>query len=297
MLEPLDPPQQTLLPQVPDALQPVVTDLHARRVRIVTLADLEAYGTLVPPPQAAEILVAAHKLWRTGVDGAWEVAWYSSKGDTGNFTALAAYLALHPSFPAAVAAKSVAQAHRWLYRPTRPTIGVGAGVTLPVELSQYNVVRWTPRIGVDYVGRVPVWRPATVVAYGATHATRMVWGDVAEWLHLLCSQTVEDELIAELEDAPRSAWMAAAYIMCRGEQSDKARHVKCAAPPASGDPDHGTPRRPSRAASQPRPSFELVDHVIAAQWSELPARLRAANEASHRKHPTEIVPALYVDDA
>ena len=266
-------------------------------MRIATLADLDAYGTGMAPEEVADTLVAAHKLWRTGVDGAWEVAWYSSEGDTDSFAALAAYLALHPTFPAAVAAKSVAQAHRWLYRPTRPTIGVPPGVAIPDELSQYTVVRWAPRVGVQYVGRVPVWRPSTVIAYGATHPACMVWGDAAECLHLLCSQAIDDELLAELAGASRPVWMAAAYILWRGEQGDKAQHIKHAAPAGSATADYGSPRRCGRVAPQPHPEFELLDHVIAAQWSELPARLRAANEADHSEHATETRPVLCVDHA
>ena len=286
------------MPPVPEVLKPVVADLRERRVRVVTLHDLAAYGSCMDARDVADTLTAACELWRTSVDGAWQVAWYSSTGDTTDFTALAAYLALRPDFAGAVAAKSVAQAHQWLYRPTRPTIGVPHGVAIPTELDCYSVARWTQRAGVHHVGRVPVWKPATVVAFAAATPTEMVWGDVAEWLDLLCGRVAEEELCIELADRPRRAWMAAAYILWRGEQAELAQAIKHRAPDGSGTHDYGPPRQSRRFTPQLHPEFELIDHVICAHWSEFPARLRAMNAVSRREHgDSEARSTLRVDHA
>jgi len=255
---------------VPDDLVRVVRDLHSRGAVVVTLDDLVSCGVGRSPAAAARVLRRAGWLRPMRCQGAWEfaTAWPSYR--VAEFGELSARLLVRPDTPACIAGRSVAQVHDWLTRPTAATIGMPPKVKVPRCLDRYFVYRWEPRLGLDRVHGLPIWKPETLFVYMAARPNRFPWSDIADWLSEGCSSLSPDLLLAELESRPRAVWMKTAYIVSVGERPDLAEIVAAAAPATSRGP-YLLGRRDGKHGPlmwQPVwvPRFEVMDHLFPTWW-------------------------------
>ncbi len=61
--------------------------------------------------------------------------------------------------------RSCAQVRNWLRRPTVAAIGYWGQGKPPRRLAEYRVARWQPRIPLDTIHGLPVWKPETLLAF------------------------------------------------------------------------------------------------------------------------------------
>ena len=115
----------------PNAPVPVVLGIVENSQRIVTLSDLDAYATGMPPQRVARILRERGWLAPMRTRGAWrpKTTWYT--GTTAGFDELLARLQTHPDTPAAIAGRSSMEVREWLKRPTEMTIGLPPQTLVP----------------------------------------------------------------------------------------------------------------------------------------------------------------------
>ena len=252
----------------PEPLVPVVNAIWDSGLRVVTLADLDAYGSGVPPDRAAKVLRERGWLVPLRTRGAWRPrTWYAGK--TPGFDELLARLRTRPDTPAAIAGHSAMEVRQWLKRPTEPTIGMPPHQLVPRCLQGYSLLRWTPRAPLDVIEDLPVWSPATLVGYMSAWPAKFSFEDVGEWLDLVCGAVDWDGLMAELDGRPRSVWMKAAFIVSRGDQHQMSSELLKLAPAGAGGPYKlGVPTRRWRGKSYPQ--FDIVDYVFVRHW-EYPA--------------------------
>lgn len=255
---------------LPSRLVPVVNDLHARGSEIVTLADLSRYDTEMSPQDAGRALRRAGWLHPLRTRRAWSVNFVMSPAHLGGFRELRARLSTHPDTPVVIAGKSVAQVHDWLRRGTARSIGCPPNYKLPRCLTGYRVCRWEPRIPVDVVWGLPIWKPETLLVFMAARPSQFSWADIADWLWEACDSIDADVLSAELDGRPRSTWVKTGYLLNEGERPDIADLLLESAPSDDTGPyvlGHRE-RRVGRFIYQPvwSPKFELMDYLLPAWW-------------------------------
>ena len=258
---------------VPDELVRVVVDLFDSKAQVVTLDDLSGYplGDR-SPEQAAQNLRRAGWIFPLRCRGAWWFARAWPPIRTSGFMELRARLRVRPDTPACIGGKSVAQANRWLRRPTGPRIGMPPRAKVPGCLDGYTVHRWAPQIPLDEIDGLPVWKPETLVVYMGARPVSFSWEDIAEWLWQACECLNEDLLLAELEGRPRAVWMKTAYIIEAGERPDLSDVLQNRAPTnAKGPYEFGKPRYPQgplKRAPIWSATYEVIDHVFPYWWME-----------------------------
>lgn len=253
---------------LPSRLAPVVNDLYARGSDVVTVGDLGRYSVDESPARTARTLRRCGWLAPLRSRGAWSVTFVMPPPHFESFVELRARLATHPETPAAIAGKSVAQVRQWLRRGTAATIGCPAGYKVPRCLSDYRVCRWEPRLAVDDMWGLPVWKPETLVVFMAARPSQFVWEDIADWLWELCDSLDEALLVGELERRPRSMWMKAAYLIDEGERPELAEALLAGAPQQPTGPyvlGHRE-KRAGRLACAPAWSqkFQVTDYLLPA---------------------------------
>ena len=87
-----------------------------------------------------------------------------------------------------------------------------------------------PRIPLDTIHGLPVWKPETLLAYMGARPARFPWTDIAEWLWEPCENVDTHLLAAELEGRPPAAWARTAYLLERGERPDAAADLAASGP-------------------------------------------------------------------
>ena len=258
---------------VPDELVPVVLDLDSRQDLVVTTDDLASYAVEGwSPSEIAQMLRRKGWLYPLRCRGAWRFYGFGGSIRTARFSELRARLKVRPDTPACVGGKSVAQARHWLRRLTAPTIGAPPRVKLPRCLEDYTVCRWAPRIPLDEVEGLPVWRPETLLVFMGARPSSFPWEDIAEWLWEACESLDEQLLLSELEGRSRAAWMKTAYLVEAGERPDLAETLLRSSPSNTTGPylfadstyRHGAlPRTPEWSAK-----YEVVDYIFPRWWME-----------------------------
>ena len=251
--------------EVPVGLGSVVEAMAASGLRVVTVGDLAVWcGGEVAARRAVRVLreggwlvpMRARGVWRCGV---WEFC------TTAAFDELLGRLRTHPRTPAVVAGRSVLEVCGWLKRPTEPTIAMPAGVLVPRCLGGFNLLRWQARAPLGSVEGLPVWSPATLVAFMAARPSRFGFEDVGEWLDAVCGAAGVEDLVCELGGRARSVWMKAAFIMWRGEQPEAAAELSALAPGGARGPyKFGVPRR--RWGGRTYGDFDVVDYIFERYW-------------------------------
>ena len=250
----------------PSVLEPVVRGIFESRERVVTLADLDAYATGIPPQRVARSLRESGWLAPMRTRGAWRPQiWYT--GSTAGFDELLARLRVRPDTPASIGGHSAMEVRQWLKRPTEPTIGMPPGALAPRCLQGYRLLRWAPRAPLDSVEGIPVWSAATLLAYMASWPAKFGFEDVSEWLDLVCGAVCRDDLMAELDGRPRSVWMKAAFVAWRAGCHRLSSEILGCAPAAGKGPyKFGVPTR--RWGSRTYAEFDVVDYVFTRHWED-----------------------------
>ncbi len=255
---------------LPPRFVPVVNDLHTRGSEVVTVADLAQYDTGASPEDTARALRRGGWLEPLRTRGAWSVSFVTSPTHLGGFRELRARLSTHPSTPAVIAGKSVAQVHDWLRRGTAHSIGCPNNYKVPRCLSGYRLCRWEPRIAVDVTWGLPMWKPETMLVFMASQPSQFSWADIAEWLWEACDSIDADLVVAELDGRPRSAWMKTAYLINEGQRADVADAILGAAPNEDTGPyvlGHRE-KRIGRFIYPPvwSPRFQVKDYLLPSWW-------------------------------
>ena len=259
------------LPAPPADLVPVVNDLYARNAEVATLDDLASFGLGRSPEQIARALRDRGWLYPLSVNGAWGVSTGFPAPQMGWFVSLRARLMVEPATPACIGGKSVAQVRGWLRRPTAPAIGFAGRGRPPRCLAEYSALRWQPRIPLDTVHGLPLWKPETLVAFMGARPSLFPWTDIAEWLWELC-EAIDPELVAaELGGRPAAAWARTAYLLDRGENPRAATALTARGPRPGGGPHYFGRRIPAfddRFPHLPRwsPAFNVVDFLMERNW-------------------------------
>ena len=258
---------------VPDALVPVVADLIAKRVQVVTLDDLASYGVEGwSPSEMAQMLRRKGWTFPLRCRGAWQFYNMVVSMRTHGFLELRARLRVRPDTPACIGGKSVAQANSWLRRPTGPGIGMSPRVKAPHCFQDYTVCRWQPQIPLDEIEGLPVWKPETLLVFMGARPSSLSWEDIAEWLWEACETLDEDLLLGELEGRPRAAWMKTAYLLENGKRPDLADKLVNLSPSNTKGPylladrtyHHGTLKRTPIWSAK----YQVVDYVFPRWWIE-----------------------------
>ena len=255
----------------PRDLAPIVNDLYRRNEEVVTADDLARYGTSRSVRQIVRVLRDSGWLYSLQMNGAWGVATGLPAPHTGDFLVLQARLKVQPDTPACIAGRSAAQIRDWLRRPTAPTIGFAGRGKPPRCLDGYSILRWAPKIPLDTIHDLPVWKPETMVAFMGTHPSKFPWSDISEWLFELC-ETVEPELVArELEGRPAAAWARTAYLIDRGENPAAAEAVAEAGPSLNNGPYYFGRRSnitDDWLSWLPvwSPDYQIVDFLLERNW-------------------------------
>ena len=256
----------------PADLVPAVNRLYEVNAEVVTLDDLASLSAARTPQQTARALRERGWLFPLPVRGAWGVATGFPAPHTGGFLSLRARLQVNPSTPACVGGRSAAQVRGWLRRPTTPAIGYPENTRVPRCLAEYSVLRWQPRIPLDTLHGLPVWKPETLLAYMGTRPGRFPWTDIAEWLWGACESVDPALITAELEGRPPGAWARTAYLMQRGEQPETAAALLALGPPLDNGPYYLGRRIPGLddpmhwlpVWSQ---QYNVVDYALERNWA------------------------------
>ncbi len=259
---------------VPVSLRPVVNDLYDRRVVIVTLSDLAAYGTAVAPQRAAQALRRAGWLAPLRAQGVWRVSTTLFSGAPG-FDELMGRLAVAPDTPACIGGRSVPERRGWLRIPTQPAIGLWPEARLPRCLDHYVVRRWKPQAPLDSIAGVPAWSADTLVVFMAAKPSQFPWSYIGDWLPEGCESLTTQGILTELEGRSRAVWHKAAYIAHRGERDDIAHTALTHAPAGKGPYLLGIRRDWHTRPAQWQPRFEVIDNIFPHKWFPKAEYLRA----------------------
>ena len=255
---------------LPARLVSVVNDLHARGREVVTLDDLARRCSGIAPHHAARALRRCGWLEPLRVRGTWMARSIMPFPHLDSFVELRARLTTHPKTPAVIAGKSVAQVRNWLRRGTAPSIGCPASYKLPRCLSDYRICRWEPRVDLDVMWGLPVWKPETLLAFMVARPSRFQWEDIADWLADACYDLDEELMLGELDGRPRSTWMKAAYLINEGERPDIAEALVEQAPQEDTGP-YVLGHREQRQGEFIYPpvwsqKFQVTDYLLPTWW-------------------------------
>ncbi len=255
----------------PADLVPIVNSLMLSNADVVTVDDLAAFNTGRDPLQVARVLRDRGWLHSVPANGVWRVLTGRPGPHMEVFTSLRARLRSVPDTPACIGGRSSAQVRNWLRRPTAAAIGYWGDRRPPRSLAEYRVLRWTPRIPLDVIHGLPVWKPETLLAFMGARPARFPWSDIAEWLWEPCEAADPSLVAAELDGHPPAAWARTAYLVDRGERPDAAQAL-LALGPGVGDGPHYFGRRVSRDEQLPwlpvwAPEYKVVDYLLERNWS------------------------------
>ena len=214
----------------PADLVEVVNSLARSNAEVVTLDDLAAFDTGRDPLQVVRALRGRGWLHSIPVNGAWQVFTGFPSPHMAGFTTLRARLRSVPGTPACIGERSCAQVRNWLRRPTVNAIGYWGKGKPPRCLAEYRVARWQPRIPLDTIHGLPVWKPETLLAFMGARPARFPWTDIAEWLWEPCEMADTQLLAEELQGRPPAVWARTAYLLERGECPDTAAELAALGP-------------------------------------------------------------------
>ncbi len=228
---------------VPAGFAPLLELLELEQPRVVTTAQLSRFsheaGLDIPFEIAVRRLRERGWLLPLATKGVWEFAPAARAGAFGSgdpLIELRAVLARDPDTPCSVAAESAAYLLGFASRrPEAECVGAPPGVRLPKSLRVYRLVRWAPAVPSATRDALPVWAPATLIAFMAARPSGFHdWPNVGEWLAGAAAAIDVDELAAELEGHSAGSWRRAAYLLSRGGAEVKASRLMDGAPPGSG---------------------------------------------------------------
>lgn len=228
---------------IPQGLAPVLEALELEQPRVVTSGALADYARAAGVDWSTNVI--AQRLRERGwllplrTRGVWEFAPAARAGAFGAgdpLIELRAVLARDPDTPLAVAAESAAYllglASR---RPETEAISAPPGFRVPRSLAVFRAVRWTPVSPVASRDGLPVWSPATLLAFMSSRPSAYHdWPNVGEWLPDAASSVTLDGLVDELEGRSPGSWARAAYVLERGGSTDMARALVARAPKGPG---------------------------------------------------------------
>ena len=255
----------------PVDLVPVVNALERSNAQIVTLSDLAAFNTGREPSQVARVLRERGWLQSLPVDGAWRVFTGRPGPHMASFYTLRARLMTKPDTLACIGGRSAAQVRNWLRRPTAAAIGYWGDGKMPRCLERYRVLRWQPRIPLDTIHGLPVWKPETLLAYMGTKPGRFPWSDISEWLWEPCENADVGLMAAELEGRSPASWARTAYLLHRGERPDAAAELLTMGPSIQNGPyyfgrrNHSDHMRPWLPVWTPK--YQVADFLLERHWS------------------------------
>lgn len=249
-----------------------VNHLYETNAEVATLDEIASFSISRTCQQAARALRERGWLFPLPVNGAWGVTTGFPAPHMGGFLSLRARLQVNPSTPACIGGRSTAEVRGWLRRPTSPAIGYPDKARPPRCLAEYSVLRWRPRIPLEVVHGLPVWKPETLLAFMGTRPGRFPWTDIAEWLWEACEAVRPGLVAAELEGRPPGAWARTAYLMHRGERPDAATALLALGPPLDNGPYYLGRRIPGLDDSMPglpnwSPEFNVVDFALERHWA------------------------------
>lgn len=251
---------------IPRGLAPLVEKLELEQPRVLTTSRLAAWaeeaGVAWPTRLIAQRLRERGWLLDLATKGVWEFAPASRAGAFGSgdpLIELRATLARDPSAPYVVAAESAAfllgLASR---RPEPEAVGAPEGVRLPKALSGFRIVRWRPTTPPVRRDDLPVWAPATLMAFLASRPGGYHdWPNVGEWLGQAAGNVAIADVGLELKGTPRSAWARMAYMLEAGGHGEAARELFSQAPAGRGPYYLGD----RRAGGRHSRAYDVVDTV------------------------------------
>lgn len=238
--------------------------LELEQPRVVSRSDLEAWsreaGVGWPVRVVLQRLRERGWLLDLRTRGVWEFAPAARAGAFGSgdpLIELRATLRRDRDARFVVAAESAAYLLGYASRrPTREVIAAPAAVTVPPALRAYRVVRWSHRALPLEREQLPVWGPATLLAFMATRpALFQDWPNVGEWLGVAAEAARVEELAAELAGRSHASWARAAYLLDRGGRMGDATDLMTSAPGGNG-PYYLGPR--GRAGRHYR-AYDVID--------------------------------------
>lgn len=251
---------------IPKGLAPLVEKLELEQPRVLTASQLAAWaaeaGVVWSTRLIAQRLRERGWLLDLATRGVWEFAPAARAGAFGSgdpLIELRATLARDPSAPYVVAAESAAFLSGLASRRPEPeAVGAPEGVRLPKALSAFRIVRWRPATPLLRREDLPVWAPATLLAFLASRPGGYHdWPNVGEWLGQAAGYVTISDLVLELTGAPRSAWARLAYMLEVGGRADEARDLLSAAPAGRG-PYYLGQRKAGGSYSR---AYDVVDNV------------------------------------
>jgi hypothetical protein len=228
---------------VPPGFAPLLELLELEQPRVVTTAQLGDMAQDAALRMPVDLVVRRLRergwLLPLATRGAWEFAPAARAGAFGSgdpLIELRAVLARDPEVSFAVAAESAAYLLGFVSRrPEVECVGAPPGARTPRSFDTFRVVRWSPATPLHRRDGLPVWSPATLLAFMAARpAGYHDWPNVGEWLSQAARAVGVEDLIEELGDRSASAWYRAAYLMDRGGVADAATALASAAPSGAG---------------------------------------------------------------
>lgn len=208
---------------MPISLAPVVERLELDQTEIITLEQLAEIaaelGIRTAPALIAHRLRTRGWLLSTGLSGAWEFAPGAHAGPYsrgGPLLPVRAACALMPELSAAVALTSAAWVHGLADRtPSRIELAVKPGERVPAGLRRKaRLLSFDARLEPVKRRGVPVQRFETMLVHLAARPSHVKsWGAVAGWLGDSVADAVEADVLSELADRPRAAWVRLAYLL------------------------------------------------------------------------------------
>lgn len=272
--------------------------LAAADLSLISRRSLAGFG-VDRPDLLIGSLRRAGRVERTGTHGVWKLPAGPWLDDS---TLIASSLHVNPASRMSMGPFSLPAVMDWARRGSAGgCVNVPPGQTIPAALrsrsrrrkASLGVSRWSPKTPFWIGWGLPMFAPATEIAWIAAHPTRYNLIDLPEFLAELAENVNESELLAELDSQPRAAWMRCCVILQYGLRRDLVDSVYANAPPGTGpyyfvehDRAWETQHEPQRAWY---PRYALCDMILPAAYTlqmhrrgtgdGAPADLRAEIEA------------------
>lgn len=245
-------------------LAPLLQTMELEQPRVVSTADLREWAQEAQVTWPVDVVVRRLRergwLLDLATRGVWEFAPAARAGAFGAgdpLIELRATLKRDPDAPFVVAAESAAYLLGYSSRrPARDVIASPRGVSVPLALKGYRVVRWPLPSRTEERSGLPVWTASTLLAsMAASPASYGDWPNVGEWLSFALSDVTVDGIATELQGRPRSAWARAAYLLDLGGREDAADEILSTSPTGTGPYYLGARGRSARYDSK----YDVVD--------------------------------------
>ena len=249
---------------IPRRLAPLLQLLELEQQRVVTASQLAEYAKEVDTKWPSDLVVRRLRehgwLLSLATRGVWEFAPAARAGAFGSgdpLIELRAVLARDPQAPYMVAAESAAYllglASR---RPESECVGAPVGVRPPKSLATFRIVRWEPKSPFVTREDLPVWAPATLLAFMASRPSGYRdWPNVGEWLSQAVAMIDPGDITRELDGRYAGAWARAAYLLDSGGMPDGATTLMQDAPDGKGPHYLGERSAPGRYSS----TYDVID--------------------------------------